>query len=82
MLGLRGVRLGIIKDGLYKMQVRALMEAARTRKDKGGNPIIEIMIPLVVTLCRARAGAAMDRRGDRRGASVIASMSSTSRSAR
>ncbi len=50
MLGLRGVRLGIIKDGLYKMQVRALMEAARTRKDKGGHPIIEIMIPLVVTL--------------------------------
>jgi pyruvate,orthophosphate dikinase len=50
MLGLRGVRLGIIKDGLYKMQVRALMEAAVARKDKGGNPVIEIMIPLVVTL--------------------------------
>ncbi len=48
--GLRGVRLGIVKDGLYKMQVRALMEAALTRKDKGGHPIIEIMIPLVVTL--------------------------------
>ena len=50
MLGLRGVRLGIVKDGLYKMQVRALMEAALTRKAKGGHPIIEIMIPLVVTL--------------------------------
>jgi pyruvate,orthophosphate dikinase len=50
MLGLRGVRLGIVKDGLYKMQVRALMEAAAARKDKGGNPVIEIMIPLVVTL--------------------------------
>jgi pyruvate,orthophosphate dikinase len=50
MLGLRGVRLGIIKDGLYKMQVRALMEAAVARKEKGGNPVIEIMIPLVVTL--------------------------------
>jgi pyruvate,orthophosphate dikinase len=50
MLGLRGVRLGIIKDGLYKMQVRALMEAAVARKAKGGNPVIEIMIPLVVTL--------------------------------
>ena len=24
MLGLRGVRLGIVKDGLYRMQVRAL----------------------------------------------------------
>jgi pyruvate,orthophosphate dikinase len=50
MLGLRGVRLGIVKDGLYKMQVRALMEAAAARKAKGGHPIIEIMIPLVVTL--------------------------------
>ncbi len=49
MLGVRGVRLGIIKDGLYKMQVRALVEAAQARKDKGGNPIIEIMIPLIVT---------------------------------
>jgi pyruvate, orthophosphate dikinase len=49
MLGVRGVRLGIIKDGLYKMQVRALLEAVQARKDKGGNPIIEIMIPLIVT---------------------------------
>ncbi len=57
MLGTRGVRLGIIKDGLYRMQVRALMEAACELKKAGGNPIIEIMIPLVVTfpeldLCR------------------------------
>ncbi len=50
MLGVRGVRLGIIKDGLYKMQVRALLEAAQNRRSKGGNPIIEIMIPLIVTL--------------------------------
>jgi pyruvate,orthophosphate dikinase len=49
MLGVRGVRLGIIKDGLYKMQVRALLEAAQARRAKGGNPIIEIMIPLIVT---------------------------------
>lgn len=50
MLGVRGVRLGIIKDGLYKMQVRALLEAVQARQAKGGNPIIEIMIPLIVTL--------------------------------
>jgi pyruvate,orthophosphate dikinase len=50
MLGLRGVRLGIVKDGLYKMQVRALMEAVLRRKDRGGHPLVEIMIPLVVTL--------------------------------
>ena len=28
MLGLRGVRLGIVKPGLYAMQVRAICEAA------------------------------------------------------
>ncbi len=50
MLGLRGVRLGIVKGGLYKMQVRALVEAALARKAEGGHPIVEIMIPLVVTL--------------------------------
>jgi pyruvate, orthophosphate dikinase len=49
MLGTRGVRLGIIKDGLYKMQVRALMEAAAERTKKGGTPVVEIMIPLTVT---------------------------------
>jgi pyruvate,orthophosphate dikinase len=31
------------------MQVRALMQAAVTRKRAGGNPIIEIMIPLIVS---------------------------------
>ncbi|HSL56664.1 MAG TPA: pyruvate, phosphate dikinase [Acidimicrobiales bacterium] len=49
MLGTRGVRLGIVKAGLYKMQVRALMTAAATRAAAGGTPIIEIMIPLIVT---------------------------------
>ncbi len=49
MLGTRGVRLGILKPGLYRMQVRALMQAAVTRRKAGGNPIVEIMIPLVVS---------------------------------
>jgi pyruvate,orthophosphate dikinase len=49
MLGTRGVRLGIVKAGLYKMQVRALMRAAAIRKQSGGTPIVEIMIPLIVT---------------------------------
>jgi pyruvate,orthophosphate dikinase len=48
MLGTRGVRLGVIKPGLYAMQVRALMEAARERVAAGGHPIVEIMIPLTV----------------------------------
>ncbi len=49
MLGTRGVRLGVLKDGLYRMQVRALLEAAARRRSAGGRPIVEIMIPLVVS---------------------------------
>ncbi|HUC37964.1 MAG TPA: pyruvate, phosphate dikinase [Acidimicrobiales bacterium] len=49
MLGTRGVRLGVLKPGLYAMQVRALMEAAVERVKAGGRPIVEIMIPLTVT---------------------------------
>jgi len=49
MLGTRGVRLGVIKPGLYAMQVRALMEAAVHRVAAGGTPVIEIMIPLTVS---------------------------------
>ncbi len=48
MLGVRGVRLGVIKPGLYAMQVRALMEAAADRVAAGGTPVVEIMIPLTV----------------------------------
>ena len=49
MLGLRGVRLGILKPGLYAMQVRAIIEAAAKVKAEGGSPIVEIMIPLAAT---------------------------------
>ena len=49
MLGLRGVRLGIVKPGLYAMQVRAIVEAAVRLKKKGLDPRPEIMIPLVAT---------------------------------
>jgi pyruvate,orthophosphate dikinase len=49
MLGTRGVRLGVVKPGLYAMQVRALMEAALDRAKAGGKPVVEIMIPLTVT---------------------------------
>ncbi|TMK68013.1 MAG: pyruvate, phosphate dikinase, partial [Actinobacteria bacterium] len=49
MLGLRGVRLGIVKPGLYAMQVRAILEAATAVKAEGGDPKVEIMIPLVAT---------------------------------
>jgi len=49
MLGLRGVRLGIVKPGLYAMQVRAIIEAAVAVKKEGADPKVEIMIPLVAT---------------------------------
>jgi pyruvate,orthophosphate dikinase len=49
MLGLRGVRLGILKPGLYAMQVRAILQAAAKVKADGGTPIVEIMIPLAAT---------------------------------
>jgi pyruvate,orthophosphate dikinase len=49
MLGTRGVRLGVIKPGLYGMQVRALLEAAVELRAQGKNPIVEVMIPLTVT---------------------------------
>jgi len=49
MLGLRGVRLGILRPGLYAMQVRAIVEAACEAKKAGGDPKVEIMIPLVAT---------------------------------
>ncbi|WP_061294570.1 pyruvate, phosphate dikinase [Herbidospora cretacea] len=43
MLGLRGVRLGLVVPGLFAMQVRAIAEAAKATE--GAEP--EIMIPLV-----------------------------------
>jgi pyruvate,orthophosphate dikinase len=49
MLGTRGCRLGVIKPELYKMQVRALMEAAVERTRAGGSPRVEVMIPLTVS---------------------------------
>ena len=50
MLGLRGVRLGIVIPGLFTMQARAILEAAALRIKDGGDPHPEIMIPLVATV--------------------------------
>jgi pyruvate,orthophosphate dikinase len=50
MLGLRGVRLGIVIPGLFEMQTRAILEAAAERKKSGGDPQPEIMIPLVASV--------------------------------
>lgn len=48
MIGTRGVRVGVVRSGLYQMQVRALCRAAAALKDRGLEPHVEIMIPLVV----------------------------------
>jgi pyruvate, orthophosphate dikinase len=50
MLGLRGVRLGLVAPGLVAMQVRAIAEAVVERKRAGGDPRAEIMVPLVDTV--------------------------------
>jgi pyruvate,orthophosphate dikinase len=50
MLGLRGVRLGIVIPGLFAMQARAILEATAARLEAGGDPQPEIMIPLVATV--------------------------------
>jgi pyruvate,orthophosphate dikinase len=50
MLGLRGVRLGIVIPGLFAMQTRAILEATAVRLEAGGDPQPEIMIPLVATV--------------------------------
>jgi pyruvate,orthophosphate dikinase len=50
MLGLRGVRLGLVIPGLFDMQVRAIAHAAADRVKAGGSPHPEIMIPLVATV--------------------------------
>ncbi|MEU8239617.1 pyruvate, phosphate dikinase [Actinoplanes missouriensis] len=47
MLGLRGVRLGLVIPGLFAMQVRAIAEAAAALAAEGGKPRPEIMVPLV-----------------------------------
>jgi len=47
MLGLRGVRLGLVVPGLFALQVRAIAEAAAECRRNGADPRPEIMIPLV-----------------------------------
>ena len=47
MIGLRGVRLGLVIPGLFAVQVRALAEAAAQLKAEGLDPRPEVMVPLV-----------------------------------
>jgi pyruvate,orthophosphate dikinase len=47
MLGLRGVRLGLVVPGLFDLQVRAIAEATAQLIKLGKDPRPEVMIPLV-----------------------------------
>ena len=47
MLGLRGVRLGIVVPGLFALQARAIAEATAHLLRQGADPRPEIMVPLV-----------------------------------
>ncbi|MDR2085023.1 MAG: pyruvate, phosphate dikinase [Bacteroidales bacterium] len=50
MMGLRGVRLGIVNPEITEMQFRALFEATADLMKEGKNPILEIMIPLTINV--------------------------------
>ncbi len=62
MLGLRGCRLGIAFPEITEMQVRAIIEAAVAAKVKGGDPHVEIMIPLIGSIEEMRNQAVIVRR--------------------
>ncbi len=49
MLGVRGIRLGVLRPEVYRAQVRAVLAAAVARVRAGGDPKPEIMLPLVGT---------------------------------
>lgn len=72
MLGLRGVRLGLVVPGLFDLQVRAICEAVADRLAAGGSPHAEVMVPLVgsvqeLRIVRERALATMAQVGADRG---------------
>jgi pyruvate,orthophosphate dikinase len=50
MLGMRGVRLGLVVPELFQLQVRAIAEAAARLSASGASPRPEIMVPLVATV--------------------------------
>ncbi len=61
MLGLRGCRLGITFPEITEMQARAIFEAAVKVKKSGGDPHVEIMIPLIGSIEEMKNQAALVR---------------------
>ncbi|HEX2805447.1 MAG TPA: pyruvate, phosphate dikinase, partial [Kineosporiaceae bacterium] len=50
MLGMRGVRLGLVVPALFQLQVQAIAEATARLSKAGKNPKPEIMVPLIATV--------------------------------
>jgi pyruvate,orthophosphate dikinase len=50
MMGLRGVRLGIVYPEVTETQFRALFQATAELMKEGFNPILEIMVPLTISV--------------------------------
>ncbi|MFN3642027.1 MAG: putative PEP-binding protein [Gemmobacter sp.] len=72
MLGMRGVRLGVVLPEIYEMQVRAIFEATIAVGRRGVSMVPEIMIPLVsamreVELVKTRIEAVAAQVRTRRG---------------
>lgn len=45
--GLRGVRLGVVRPEIYRMQLQALFEAMAARAEDGLSPEVEVLLPMV-----------------------------------
>ncbi len=54
MMGLRGVRLGIIYSEITRVQFRALFSATCELMKEGKNPMLEIMVPLTINAAELR----------------------------
>jgi pyruvate,orthophosphate dikinase len=72
MLGLRGVRLGILYPPIYAMQVEAIFGALAASRERGVDVHAEIMVPLVdysreLQLLRELIEGIADERGLKRG---------------
>ena len=86
MIGTRGVRLGVVKPGLYEMQVRALFRAVAAVAAQGVTANVEVMIPLVIdpaemTMARRWVTSAIDEVGGDSSAVSIGAMLETPRAA-
>ncbi len=54
MMGLRGVRLGIIYPEITRVQFRALFSATVELMQEGRHPMLEIMVPLTINAAELR----------------------------